>query len=671
MNDSNRYMRNSRRRRGVSLIEVLVVLVLLVLGILIIVRLYPSGFFSINSVGDAALADSLGQAAVESQAQDAAGLPDEIRPGPLDLGTLSMAQQVQLSQYDPDFNPTVQPDYSATLDNARSVINETVTIPAASGSTRQSLYVVNYGPIVLGTAAAPIHPSGNLSQLSQYLTVNSVPWTAIAGDETAAVAATPSYAQDTLAPHQERFLVDLTNKMIAVPYAAYTSTGTATAVSYPQKMVAMILASDGNTYIQYLNVPAGTPRDATNPNAPLTTLGGPLGGSEAYIPDTASNYQGGWFDPTTQYGDAAASPAHTVPPSNTTWQSVTLYRPYAPLANPGTSGPAFDNDPYEFGLASDNFGSPAPSTNANPGAIIFNPKAAGGSGSAALRAQISYQTYSWSVLHEDRDIPALPLGNTAVIRLTLKNLKRAGDPNADNTIYTGLPEVGTGTVGGNQSIVIMDVDTGTIIAATDPTLINDEDLNGTVNDTTGQTVNVSYSTGRITFGYDAFMDNANGTTPTAHRIRIFYAGDQDWTVAVQKAASYYTFNPANVTGGADPMLLPAQYAFDPTPSHALVYFPRCDADKSVEVTGTYIASSGQLISFAETAAIPPVVVTLGSNSYVAVNLGDPTLAAPVPSTATKVMVNGVRGLSARSVVVWKERDRWRVHSVDALLNRPQ
>ena len=98
-----------RTRRGVSLIEVLVVLVLLVLGILIIVRLYPSGFFSINSVGNAALADSLGQAAVQTQAQNAGGLPEAILPNPTtnDLTSATVAD----ASYDPDFNPNVQPDY--------------------------------------------------------------------------------------------------------------------------------------------------------------------------------------------------------------------------------------------------------------------------------------------------------------------------------------------------------------------------------------------------------------------------------------------------------------------------------------------------------------------------------------------------------------------------------
>ena len=52
-----------RNRRGVSLIEILVVLAILVVGILAIIRLFPSGFFSIESVGNTALADTIGSAA--------------------------------------------------------------------------------------------------------------------------------------------------------------------------------------------------------------------------------------------------------------------------------------------------------------------------------------------------------------------------------------------------------------------------------------------------------------------------------------------------------------------------------------------------------------------------------------------------------------------------------
>jgi len=43
----------------------------------------------------------------------------------------------------------------------------------------------------------------------------------------------------------------------------------------------------------------------------------------------------------------------------------------------------------------------------------------------------------------------------------------------------------------------------------------------------------------------------------------------------------------------------------------------------------------------------------------------------LPAGVSNVVVTAVRGLSVRSVVAWKERDRWKVHSVDTLLNRAQ
>ena len=72
---------HKKARRGVSLIEVLVVLVILVVGILVIIRLYPSGFFSVQSVGNAAVADSLGSAALQAAQENLVGLPEAIQPG--------------------------------------------------------------------------------------------------------------------------------------------------------------------------------------------------------------------------------------------------------------------------------------------------------------------------------------------------------------------------------------------------------------------------------------------------------------------------------------------------------------------------------------------------------------------------------------------------------------
>lgn len=656
-----------RTRRGVSLIEVLVVLALLVLGILVIIRLYPSGFFSITSVGNAALADSLGQAAVQTQAQNVANLPESILPVNSTTKDLTLASAADAS-YDPD-DP-------ALLDNARVINNETITVPAATGATRQSIYVVNYGPIVMPVPVAD-------AKMPNYLSINSTYWQASPGNFNDALSATPDYPQATIFPGQQRLLVDYTNGKVAVPYAQ----------TYSQPFVLMVVATDPMTktdkaYTLNFSVPAsgnaGSPPD-TDPHDYS------YGAHPPYFADSQTYYNGGWFDPagtnmsasgTTYKYNTSATPG--TPPLP--WKAVTLYRAFKGVATPAAGMSNFDADPYEFTLTSPNIMDASNNSLANIGAISFNPLGAGGAGSSALKARISYLTYSWKIVHEDRDIPALTGTDTTATRLTLKNLKRAGDNNPDNSIYTGL------IPNSFLSMIALDLDTGMVAGpatpVVDPTAtqgnIWDEDVQGASPDPKTY-ISVSYSTGRVTLGSNAFGDNPNNDNPRAHRIRLFYVGDEDWTVAVQKAPSYYTLNPIVTMGSIDPMLLPGQYAVDQTANPAAngtgtqnLYFPRSDAEKSVEIDGTYLLTSGsasQLKTFAGTIAIPPVVTTLGSTNYVSVNLTDSLLTGGLPMTSaggptiSQVTVTAVRGLSVRSVVAWKERDRFKVHSVDTVLNR--
>ena len=636
------------------------VLVLLVLGILVIVRLFPSGFFSIESTGNAALADSLGQAAVQTQGQDAASLPEAILPGSLDT-SLDLGGE---ADYDPDYNPNAQPDYGATLDKARNVLNETITVPSRTGGGN-SVYVVRYGPIKLGGTktpadpSAPIDPAGDLTQLSSYLTINSTNWTPQTGDSGVT-------AFSLLAPGRPEYLVDYSAGRIALPYA-----------NYPQECVLKVQDAKDVIHTLYLTLPKAYPvdaADATNPNGPLTLDKRDLRDS------TSTNYNGQWFDPedtTTLRYVTNQSPlvAGQNPPLPTPWKAVALYRPFKGVAL--TDPINFDNqpDPYTFMLASPNIGAPGNVTNGNVGAIAFSPLAAGGNGTEALKARISYQVYSWKILHEDRDIPALPTGGTFVTRLTLKNLKRAGDANPDNTIYTGM------IPGSNVGVFILDLDTGKSIATAtdtfDPTVtdFNDEDINGPSPNNSYKTkiTDVSYSTGRLTFPANLDVP-ANGqapgaTPPRAHRLRIFYEGDADWTVAVQKAPAFYTLNSTDIRGGTtDPQLKPGEYAFDS--ATATVYFPRSQAGNTVEVDGTYRDAAG-VHSLAATIAISPIVVNLGAGRYLSVNLADPLLSPRLPAAvaANQVTVTGVRGLSARAVVAWKERDRWKIHSVDTVPTR--
>lgn len=639
MNDSRVNNGHRQTQRGVSLIEVLVVLVILVVGILTIIRLFPSGFSSIQSIGNVASAQGLGQAALDAGTQNAANFPEAILPDNLASDDLlsAMVNASAYSNYDPD-DPN-------NLENARVVSNETVTVPSPAGG--RSIYTVQYGPTALGTPTMPQDPTtGTPTALSAYMTVNSLPWAIQTGSSVAA----PN-TKDLLNLNRPNCLVDYAAGQIALPYE-----------NYSRGFVLTVVDANNAVHTLYLTVPKQHAVDST---ASSTYQYGPITNDKLdYQVSEPDDYNGRWFDPS----DTTLKYATSQNPSSsalvTPWRSVSLYRPFnwkqttAKLTN-------FTSDPYEFALASPNIGG----SYANPGAIAFNPLAGGSTGFPVLKAQISYIVASWTILHEDHDVPALSgTGSTFVLRTTVPNLKLAGSANPDNSINPGL-------AGSNNSVVILDLDTGLIVApappsapAYDPTNpdapVNNEDLNGTNPGPNQNLINVSYSTGRFTFGPNAFGDNSqtngSGSAP-AHRVRIFYTADLDWTVAVQKPAAYFNQISTLGTPVETTPLAANEFAYDPYVP--CVYVARCNAGKTVEVDGTYMLSSGGAPqSFTQTIAVSPVLVSL--------NAPDVQIALPPAITSgSTITFTAVRGLSARSLVVWKERNRYKVHSVDAVLNR--
>ena len=643
----------TRTRRGVSLIEVLVVLVILVVGILTIIRLFPSGFFSIQSTGNAGQADTLGTGALGLASQNAQSFPEAILADNLASDDLlsAMTNASAYSNYDPE-DPN-------NLENARVISNETVTVPFPS--IGRSIYVVQYGPTALGTLTMPQNPvTGTPTALSAYMTVNSLPWAIQTGNS----VAEPNI-KDALILNRPNYLVDYANGQIALPYADYS-----------RFFVLTVVDAKNAVHTLYLTVPRQHAVDTTN------YLFGPVTNDKRdFQISEPDDYNGRWFDPADSTLSYVKSQVHN-PVANTVlvtpWRSVSLYRPFnwkqttAALTN-------FTSDPYEFSLASPNIGgdysgTPAGSY-ANPGAIAFNPLAGGATGFPVLKAQISYIAASWQILREDHDIPSLNGSGTFVARTTVPNLKLAGSANPDNSINVGV-------AGSSNSIVILDLDTGKIIAPAsasspgyDPTNpdapVNNEDTNATNPGPNQNLINVSYSTGRLTFGSNAFGDNSvadgSGKAP-AHRIRIFYTADLDWTVAVQKPAAYFREFVTTPTVGAatgTTALAADQFAYDS--ADAFVYFARCNSGKTVEIDGSYTLGATTK-SFSDTIAIDPILYALG-DSALRVNLADGTkFEHPVPAGAS-VTFSAVRGLSARSVVAWKERNRYKVHSVDTLLNR--
>lgn len=491
MKQLRRRQPNSSAQRGVSLIEVLVVLAILTLGILVIVELFPRGFFSIESAGVTAQADGLGQELIQEQSQNSAGLPDAILPG-----TLTTAQ-VTDANYDPD-DPNL-------LNNARVISNETISVPSPTAASPQPVYVVNYGPIKM------------TGSVSNSIIVNGTNWQALSGDSTTESGVAPIYPQNTIFPGQPQFLVDLAKGEIAVPYSQ----------SYSQTITMKVVGNDGMTYTLLPTLPHSGSSSTTDP--------GQMG---TYMADSSAYYNGNWFDP--KDPTLAYDTVSTKPPIP--WKSVTLYRAFAPK-----TVSTFTTDPYEFALVNGNVGI---NGDMNLGAIAFNPLAAKGNGYSPLKAQISYQAYDWQIIHEDRDIPALTSGGQYIARLTLKRLKSDGQsyPDSDkngtvnNATYAGI-------FGSKQDVVVLDLDTGVPVAASG---VVNEDQSGTsvsaisVGHSVGRLV-VPYAAfsgaaHRIRVFYQVIGD----WTAAVQKAPAYYEEDPNITTGANPSLvpGHYTFDPS-------------------------------------------------------------------------------------------------------------------------------
>ena len=118
---------------------------------------------------------------------------------------------------------------------------------------------------------------------------------------------------------------------------------------------------------------------------------------------------------------------------------------------------------------------------------------------------------------------------------------------------------------------------------------------------------------------------------------------------------------------------PNMYATNATSE--VVYFPLCDAGKTVEFDGiSYTTSTGTATSIAVGTA--PISTDTAANGLPYVNLSGSGLNASgiitdTIDTSKPITFSAVRGVSARAVVIWHERNRWRVRSTDTLLTQTQ
>ncbi len=713
------------KRAGFSLVEILVVLVVLIVGILAIVRLFPAGFIALRNAQNSTFADRLGQAALESLKQGQGTLPDAVY----------MYEDAYM--YAPGdaygFNPNVAPDdlYSylsdgtgrntshqyglltanfADINKQRFISNETVAVPAAhvvSNTMYPPLYAVAFGPIFL--PSAPATGGGQLP----YLTVNSTPWTVKNGDArldpsdpnsslNPAIARHVTNPADTLSPGQGAYLGDLVAYNIASPQPptapVLRPTQTTCLVDLGAGQIAVPTASYAQTFTLTVTTTTTTAAGVVTTQTVPYTLTVPALGL-ATNNNTTTGYNGEWFVTQDTTPTGAALPAGP-------WVSVTLTRPFqymGILPAPSTSMP-FTADPYQYCLDSGNIAGGA--TTENMGVLAFNPIAGGQNGIPPLQAQVSYQTLNWHVLHENLDVPS----GGGTLKLVLDHLKRVGDVQFDGTVFAGLTTDANTPAASQYDLLMLDRDTGDIYGfrGTGGNIVATEYTNGTATDLTGTYyvdvvdngddpsdstktgkphIVLNYAGGRVTFP----------ATFAGKHFRVFYAGDADWAVAVQKAPSTYTqtFNQADLSTIS--ASTPNRYFIPYTTNAGVnvttgtrIYFPACDAGKTVELDNvTYDtvdknnapvtrSSNGtpQLAQVVFPISVAPA--TLGGTDYY-IELGQngpngqPGTNVIVKDDAniTNLKIGGTRGVSLRAIVIWHERNTWHTRATDTLLTRSQ
>lgn len=155
------------RRKGTSLVEVLVVIVIFSIGILAIVQIFPGGFQALAQTRNQSVATQLGRDEVERLKARPDLLPEQIVPvtyvfsaGDVqilsdasrradDLGPAAQALDQNGQLLDTGGNPLGNWMYLSGANNSRRIIGEGDVVPAPRqvGNLYGGLRVLQFGPI--------------------------------------------------------------------------------------------------------------------------------------------------------------------------------------------------------------------------------------------------------------------------------------------------------------------------------------------------------------------------------------------------------------------------------------------------------------------------------------------------------------------------------------------
>lgn len=614
-----------RKRQGISLIEILVVLVILLIGILSIVRLFPPGFLANKNAEAQTLASRLAKQETDRFASSSANLMDSIVPiKPIDNGG-KLVFIVDLDATPDDMSDTktavlgADPYFYSNVNKHRRIINETVRIPIPSPTAagRGSIYTLSSGPVYY-------RPSQD-----------------VIGEDTIIVSGSPLQSTVQRVEDPPQFSGP---SQYAIDYETDEAPGVAqiavSPVPYPRRFVLNYSYYDSNDRIQTV-VDQKWPDTADFPNGELPAN------------------DGDWHPIKLPTGGKSMVPG-----------SERVARKFKPLAKDSNGAFNWSQDPYEYGVLSDN-----ENTFANVGVMAFNPKGYGyteygANGPVPLTAFIDYDVLDWHIIREDRVMPASP---PYTVTLSLKNIKQLGDFETDQSTYVGIFRDDTIPFNARQEVLIYDLATGTPI---------DKSL-----------YNINYKNGLVTF------DQATGDAHKSGTLRFFYKAEGEWALQIQKASASYRPHIA-VASGDELNVGLSEYALsvkaDASGNRPRLYFPLMEAGKTVSIRQLFYSlqndGSGPSRRVAnatfkindDRSKFEQVTVNGQTRLLTFIDLRDNGYpdARNWNYTTTGQAVAGMQGVSFRSRVLWNngtaitessngnvERVRWRRIDNDTFLTR--
>jgi prepilin-type N-terminal cleavage/methylation domain-containing protein len=319
------------------------------------------------------------------------------------------------------------------------------------------------------------------------------------------------------------------------------------------------------------------------------------------------------------------------------------------------------NYPYEYKVL-----------NGNLGSILFNPvgynyrERRGRGNFVPLRAQVNYDVYNWHVISDEFRADRT---RSPIQKLSFPRVKALRDLQNDARRYPGLeipiPDGNGGTILDSDFIVV-DLDSGGIVSRQfNPNNPND-----------GLSYKVDYLRGVLALASPYLPDNrpdasqlssqgiaivlpdANQTRmvvdPAGRNFRVFYQVHNEWAVQVFKAAQRYV-----VVGGL-PLGVAECYPGDGNIGYAnRIYFPWCDLGAKVNIREIWYRDGStnalRVMRDQDFLIRPPQNDPVGK-PYVDIRDVDQN-AGPMDASVYGYSVRGVAGISIRARVIWNPADK--------------